>query len=155
MKEYALFYYSFLTKAQRPVRIDKQQFWTEKAKSVPGFKLGQHDIMPLLYHWRHLGRSQVQNLAPARTICWGISMKNYPSYFFNLCGRCIGWPFTCFSCVRCNMSSINKRSAGVMEPQKTYQKETGNCFGRETNPRPTRWTPIGSPQAFSGMDLWR
>ena len=40
MKEYAPFHYSFLEKAQRPVRIDEQQFWTEKAKSVPGFKLG-------------------------------------------------------------------------------------------------------------------
>ena len=109
--------------------------------------------MPLLYHWRHLGRSQVQNLAPARTISCGISMRIYPCYF-NLCGRCIGWPFTCFSCERCNMSSINKRSNRVLEPLKTYQKETENCFGRETNPRPTRWAPIGSPQAFSEMDLW-
>ena len=31
MKEYAPFHYSFLEKAQRPVRIDEQQFWTKKA----------------------------------------------------------------------------------------------------------------------------
>ena len=42
MCEYEPFYYSFLEKARYPVRIDKQQFWTEKAKSVPGFEPGLH-----------------------------------------------------------------------------------------------------------------
>ena len=42
MKEYAPFFYTLLKKARRLVRIDKQQFWTEKAKSVPGFEPGLH-----------------------------------------------------------------------------------------------------------------
>ena len=41
-KEYASFNYTFLEKARCPVRIDKQQFWTEKAKSFLGFKPSQH-----------------------------------------------------------------------------------------------------------------
>ena len=43
MKQYAPFYYSFLEKTQSPVIIDKQQFRSEKAKSVPGFKPGLHE----------------------------------------------------------------------------------------------------------------
>ena len=50
-KEYASFYYTFLEKAWRPVRIDKQEFWAKRAKSVPGFKPGpqeQNDVaLPL------------------------------------------------------------------------------------------------------------
>ena len=42
MKEYAQFYHSFLEKAQRPARLEKQQFWREKAKSVPVFEPGLH-----------------------------------------------------------------------------------------------------------------
>ena len=40
-----------LEKAQRPAKIDSQQFWTEKAKPVPGFKPGllrQNATAPLL-----------------------------------------------------------------------------------------------------------
>ena len=39
--EYALFYYTFLKKARRPVRIDKQQLWSKKPK--PGLH-GQNDV---------------------------------------------------------------------------------------------------------------
>ena len=42
IKEYAQFYHSFLEKAQRPARIEKQQFWRKKAKSVPVFEPGLH-----------------------------------------------------------------------------------------------------------------
>ena len=40
MKEHVPFYNTFLERARWPVRIDKQQFQTEKAKSLPGFEPG-------------------------------------------------------------------------------------------------------------------
>ena len=42
MKEYAPFYYSFLEKARCPVRMDNQQLWTKKAKSILGLEPGLH-----------------------------------------------------------------------------------------------------------------
>ena len=52
MKEYAPFYHTFSEKARRPVRIDKQQFWTKK-DSNPDSNPACMDRMPLLYHLRH------------------------------------------------------------------------------------------------------
>ena len=58
----ALFY--VLEKAQHPLRIDKQQFWSEKAKSLLGFKpglLGQNAMaLPLALPPLHLMQSFVE-----------------------------------------------------------------------------------------------
>ena len=44
-----------LEKAQRPARIDYQQFWTEKSQASPSRESNPacSDRMPLLYHLRH------------------------------------------------------------------------------------------------------
>ena len=70
----------------------------------------ENDVMKI---W--VGRSQVQNLALARTLCCGIFVKMYSSscdlhtkYQFNV--KCIGWPKVCFTCERCDIRSINIRS---------------------------------------------
>ena len=60
----------------------------------------------------NLRGSEAQNLSPAKTFHWRISVKIYPSswdlytqYLF-MSDMCIGWLYICFVCDRCNMSSI-------------------------------------------------
>ena len=45
----------------------------------------------------------------------------------NSCGRCIDWLHICFTCVRCDMSSINKRSTRVVA---TLKKISNNRRGQ-------------------------
>ena len=60
-------------------------------------------------------RLQVQNLVPARTFCCAISIKIYPSLVICIHNiiSCIGWLHICFTCERCDISSINKRTTKV------------------------------------------
>ena len=52
-ERYASFFYMFLEKARRPVRIDKQQFWTKKPSPSRDSNAARSDRMLLLYHLRH------------------------------------------------------------------------------------------------------
>ena len=42
------------------------------------------------------------------------------NHIFNSCVRCIDWLYICFTCVRCDISSINKRSTRVVATFKNH-----------------------------------
>ena len=66
-KSYAPFHSSFfLEKAQRPARIDSEQFWTEKSQ-VWDSNPASSDRMPLLYRLRY-HRGQQSNVLTS----WGV-----------------------------------------------------------------------------------
>ena len=44
-------------------------------------------------------------------------------YNINYYARCIGWLHICFTCERCNMSSINLRSTRMVETLKKIQRQ--------------------------------
>ena len=88
-----------------------------------------------------VGRSQVRNSVPAKTLHCGISVEMYPSSYdlytqHQFMREMYWWLYICFTWERCDMSSINKRSTRVVA---TFKKEC--CiFYFHTCPWTYSWT---------------